>query len=145
MSLAAEVAAVEEVARELARGVRVSVVLAPQGQPRTRVFRLTDAGPGELVSVEGTGRLAELVAVSTTRGYELVVEVDGRVALSGSYDWFQSVSQYSDWVDAFDSNGTYVLRLSDVSFTSRLRVVMRASQPGVRLNFVVAKVELWGG
>jgi hypothetical protein len=97
------------------------------------------------VSVEGTGRLAELVAVSTTRGYELVVEADGRVVLSGAYDWFQSVSQYSDWVDAFDSNGTYVLRLSDISFTSRLRVLMRAVQPDARLNFVVAKVELWGG
>jgi len=144
LSMAMSIVAAEELAREVARGVKVEVSVESQKPRETKIIRLTDVEPGTIISEAGPGRLVELVAVSNTSSYELTVIVDGRIASSGLFTWYQSISQYSDWIDAFEDDGTFVLRISDVSFSTGISVYFRptASAPkGLKLSEVVAKIE----
>jgi hypothetical protein len=145
--MAMAVVATEEVAREIARGVRVEVSVGPQKPRETKVVRLTDVEPGVVISEEGSGRLVELVVVSGTKGYEMTLVVDGRVVTSGPFDWYQSLSPYSEWIDAFENNGSYILRVLDVSFSRNLvvnfRPLVSALATPFRLKEVVAKIDKW--
>ena len=144
LSMAMSIVATEEAAREVARGVKVEVSVEPQKPRKTKIIRLTDVEPGTIISEAGPGRLVELVAVSDTNSYELTVIVDGRIASSGLFTWYQSISQYSDWIDAFENNGSFVLRLTDISFSSSLVIDFRIAPSlsgSIKLREVIAKIE----
>jgi hypothetical protein len=147
LSMAMSIVAAEEVAREVARGVKVEVSVTQQRPRETKVVRLVDAEPGTIISEAGPGRLVELVVVSNTRGYELTIVADGRIIASGTFDWYQSISPYSEWIDAFENNGTFILRVSDVSFSTslsvRFRPVVSTLATPVKLKWVVAKIDKW--
>jgi hypothetical protein len=145
--MAMAIVAAEEVAREVARGVKVEVSVEPQRPSKTKVIRLVDVGPGIIVSEVGSGRLVELVVISGVKNYELTVEADGKVLSNGPFDWYQTISQYSEWVDAFENNGTFILRISDISFSTslgvRFRPVVSTLTTPVKLKEVVVKIDKW--
>jgi len=147
LSMAMAIVAAEEAAREVARGVKVEVSVEPQRPRETKVVRLVDVEPGTIISESGPGRLVELVAVSDTRGYEMTIVADGRIVASGTFDWYQSISPYSEWVDAFENNGSFILRVSDVSFSTslsvRFRPVVSTLSTLIKLKEVVAKIDKW--
>jgi hypothetical protein len=144
LSIATAIVAAEEVAREIAERVRVGVSATQQKPRETRVVRLLDVEPGSVVSETGPGRLVELVALSGTGNYELTVIADGRVVVAGTFNEYKSISQYSDWIDAFEDNGVFILRVSDVSFSTSLAVYFRpivSPAGGFKLREVLAKIE----
>ena len=124
---AVQLAIAEENARlaaeQLARGVQVKVVQTPAPAYTTRVEKKKDVEiPVTLIDETGQGKLKELIIKSSFNGYRLIVSVDGRVLYSDDYEWFQDISQEVDEIAAFESNGTYVLHLSDIAFSNRIRV-----------------------
>jgi hypothetical protein len=147
LSIATAIVASEEVAREVSRGLKVEVLADSQKRRETKVVRIVDAEPGIIISEAGPGMLVELVAVSDTRSYEMTIVADGRVVASGTFDWYQSISPYSEWIDAFENNGSFILRVSDVSFSTSLSVhfrpVVSALSTPVRLKEVVVKIDKW--
>jgi hypothetical protein len=142
LSIAVAIVAAEEVARELSRAVLT--VPAPERPRGVRVVRLVDPRPGTIVSERGPGRLAELVVISDSDNYELYVTADGVAVSSGPFSWYRSVSEYVEWIDAFENNGTFVLRVSDVPFSRSLSVYLApTAQSTVRVREVLVKIEKW--
>jgi hypothetical protein len=142
LSIAVAIVAAEEAARELSRAVLT--VPTPARPREVRVVRLVDPRPGVVVSESGPGRLVELVVLSDSGNYELYVTADGAIISSGPFSWYRSVSEYVEWIDAFEDNGTFVLRVSDVPFSRSLSVYLApTAHSPVRFREVLAKIEKW--
>jgi len=131
------------VAEEATRGAKAEAPAEQQKPGEMKIIRFTNVEPGTVISEEGSGRLVELIAVSDTDSYELTVTVDGRTVSSGLFSWYKSISQYSDWIDAFEDNGSFVLRLTDIPFSSSLSIDLRFAPPSSNMKFreVMAKIE----
>jgi hypothetical protein len=142
LSMAIAVVAAEEAAREVARALAPARGVA---RPRSvRVVRLVDPRPGAILSESGPGRLDELVVISDSGNYELSVTADDVAVSSGPFSWYRSVSEYVEWIDAFEDNGTFVLRVSDIPFSRSLSVYFApTAQSPVRVREVLAKIEKW--
>lgn len=141
LRLAFAIAAAEEV-RPVAE-VRTAGV-APKAS-RTRVFQYTDVLMPFSIGFDGPACLDELVVESTTNSILVDLSIDGSTRLTAPYSWFQQVSQLSDWIDAFSSDSSYVLRLADLCFSKRLEVTFTpiatlGSAQSQKLSKVVAKL-----
>ena len=131
LALAFQIVAAEEGARQssealaeaLAGGASVQVQVSPSAA-RTRRLLLRDVElPNVVADVRGGGRVRELVLKSKTKAFGLYVEVDGEALYNDDFSWFSSVSQEMEGVDAFEEDGIYVLRLSDISFAESFKAV----------------------
>jgi len=143
LTMAMSVVMAEEIARRIAKQSRAV------GEPKRKmkVIRVRDVEPGNVLDVPGSGVLREFVAVSGTNNFLLDVIVDGELLTSGDFNWYRSISEFSDWIDAFESDGSFVVRLSDIDFSERLLV---RYQPGsgltgrqARLSDMLAKIEFY--
>jgi len=133
-STAIAVVMAEEIARKLS-----STATKPR---ETRVIRITDAVSDTAISEDGSGKLIELVVISDSREYSVSIAIDNATVIDGSFEWYQSVSQYMDWIDAFEDNGSFVLRVTDLSFSSNLKISLKiTSQGNVRFREIIAKIE----
>lgn len=159
LALAFQIVAAEEGARQsseslaeaLAGKVSVQVQVAPSAT-RTRRLLLRDVElPRVIADVRGGGRVKELVLKSKTKAFGLYVEVDGETLYNDDFSWFSSVSQEMEGVDAFEEDGAYVLRLSDISFTESFKAtawpalsVLLAGQR-VRLDEALCVIDVSAG
>lgn len=133
-SLAIGVVMAEEIARKLS-----STTTKPR---ETRVIRITDAVSDTVLSEDGSGKLIEMVVISDSREYSVSIAIDNATVMDGSFDWYQSISQYMDWIDAFEDNGSFVLRVADLSFSSSLKISLKTSSTGsVKFREIIAKIE----
>jgi len=133
-STAISVVMAEEIARKL---------LSTTSKPReTRVIRIADAVSDTAISEDGSGKLIELVVISDSREYSVSITIDNATVMDGSFDWYQSVSQYTDWIDAFEDNGSFVLRITDLSFSSSIKISLKiTSQGSIKFREIIAKIE----
>jgi len=124
-------------AEELKDELREALGKAGRLVTRTVVMRdVVLEGVSDLLKVSGKGRVREAVIVSDTTSYDVYVEVDGRSVLNHSFDDLALLSDVLEFVDALSRNGSYLLRLSELSFLSGcvVRVKPRGS---VRLSQVL--------
>jgi len=134
LMLASAILAAEEASRKLS-----STIAKPR---ETRVVRITDAESDTVISEDGPGKLIELVVISDSREYGVSIAIDNTTIMDGSFDWYQSVSQYMDWIDAFEDNGSFILRVTGLLFSSNLKISLRIASPGnVRFREIIAKIE----
>jgi hypothetical protein len=147
LELAAKIVAAEESARLIAEELagKISVEVSPTPPTFSKVIRMTDIPlPYTLVDEVGSGCLKELVIKSKSKDYTLIILVDGSELYDNSYSWFQGLSQMTEEIDAFEENGSYVLRLSDIHFAESLEVtvapVMKTSAS--KLDEVFCKIDL---
>jgi len=118
LELAFAIAAAEEV-RPVAE---VHTTVATQKTSRTRVFQYTDISMPFSISFDGPACLDELVVESTDSNFLVDLSIDGETKLTAPYSWFQQVSQLSDWIDAFSSDSSYILRLAGLCFSKKLTI-----------------------
>jgi len=115
-------------AEEMARS-RVEVEVKPKPAPVERVRSLVWHGRsvpfGTLIDESGCGVLRELVVKNGDKYFGLEVVVDGVYVYHKSWDEFNAISEYVDEVAAFEDDGTYILHLSDIKFSSMIKVVLR--------------------
>jgi hypothetical protein len=142
LELAFAIVAAEE-ARHSAE-VRTAVATTPSVS-RTVVFQYTDVPMPFSVGFDGPACLDELVVESTTSNLLVDLSIDGRTRLTAPYSWFQQVSHLSNWIDAFSSDNSYVLRLAGLCFSKRLAISFTpmeaiGADQTVRLSKVVAKL-----
>ena len=76
----------------------------------------------DFINLLGVGRVRELVLITDLPDFELHVEVDGRLLIRHSFDELSSISQVMEEVDAFEKDGAYVVRLSNIRFTNNCKV-----------------------
>jgi hypothetical protein len=138
LELAAKIAAAEEGAR-LAAIQRVQVEVPPAPPTFSRVIRLTDVRiPETIVEEPGCGCLKELVIRSGDASYILRVYADGLELYHNSYTWFKNISQTVEEIDAFEEDGTYTLRLSDIHFTKGIKII---AEPAITTLTAAQKLE----
>lgn len=148
LELAAKIAAAEENARLIAEKLaeRVTVEVTPTPPTFSKTIRMTDVPlPYTLVDELGSGCLKEFVVKSRFKDYSLIVLVDGSDLYRNSYDWFQRISQSVEEIDAFEEDGTYVLRLSDIHFAKSLKIVaipFMTIMTTLKLDEVFCKIDL---
>ena len=134
LMLASAILAAEEASRKL--------TAKPLKPRETKVVRITEAVSDTVVSEDGPGRLAELVVISDSKEYLLSIAINNATVMDGSFDWYQTISSYTDWIDAFEDNGSFILRATNLFFSSNLKISLRASSPGsVRFREIIAKIE----
>jgi len=124
-------------AEELKDEVREA--LGKAGRLVTRTVAMRDVvleGVLDLLKVSGKGMVREAVIVSDTTSYDVYVEVDGRSVLNHSFDELVLLSDVLEYVDALSRDGSYLLRLSELSFLSGC-VVRVKPRGNVRLNQVL--------
>ncbi len=143
LMMAMSVVVAEEIARRTAKQSRT----VDESKRKVKVIRIRDVEPGTVLDVPGSGVLRELVVVCGANNFLLDVVVDGELLTSGDFDWYSSISGFSEWIDAFENDGSYVIRLSNIYFSERL-VVRYQPSPGlmgqqVKLSDVLAKIELY--
>jgi hypothetical protein len=142
------VVAAEENARLVAEKLaeKVTVEVTPTPPTFSKTVRMTDIPlPYTLVDETGSGCLKELVVKSRFKDYSLIVLVDGSDLYRNSYDWFQRISQSVEEIDAFEEDGTYVLRLSDIHFAKSLKIVaipFMTITTTLKLDEVFCKIDL---
>jgi hypothetical protein len=79
-----------------------------------------------VVNETGYGALKELLLRSTTANYTLVVRRDGSTVIEKTWADYSSDSKYLIDIDAFQDavDGSYILKLSNISFTQSLQVTL---------------------
>jgi hypothetical protein len=147
VDLALAIALVEELAEETAERVseRVSVAVptvpAVQALPSTEVFDYTDVRLPATHDIRCPAKLREAIIVSDKPDVLVDLAVDGISMLHGDFRSLSRISQYSDWVDVFENNGVYVIRLADISCRERLTLDVNALNHDVRVERVLLKID----
>ena len=125
--------------------VTTPVVTAVQVMPSTEVLDYTDVRLPATYDIRCPATLREAVIVSDKPGVIIDLVVDGAIVLHGDFRSLSRISQYSDWVDAFENNGVYVIRLVDISCRERLTLDVNALHD-VRAERILLKIDrLWKG
>ena len=137
LNWALTIVAAEENARLTAESIaeKIQVEVTPTPPLTSRVVRKVNVKiPDTLIDEVGSGCLKELVIKSSFKDYVLRVYVDGSELYHNNYTWFQDMSQKVEEIDAFEENGTYILRLSDINFAKNLKIIAEPSTTTLTLQ-----------
>jgi len=78
-----------------------------------------------LIDVTGTGKVRELVLLTDKPDFDMYVEIDSRAVINHSFTELQDVSEAMEEVDAFDRDGEYVVRFTNLSFLNRFLALIK--------------------
>jgi hypothetical protein len=152
LDLALAIALAEELAEETAERVRekvsvtMTVMPAMQVTPSTEVVDHTDVRLPATYDIRCPATVREAVIVSNKPDVLVDLEVDGVTMLYSDFKSLSKISQYSEWIDAVENNGVYVIRLSDISCRERLSLVVSSLNQDVKVERVLFKIDrLHGG
>ncbi len=147
LDLALAIALAEELAEETAErvseriGVVVPAVPVAQAVPSTEVHDYADVRLPATYDIKCPATVSEAVIVSDKPDVLIDLAVDGVSVLYEDFRSLSKISQYSEWIDAIENNGIYVIRLSDISCKERLSLTVNALNHDVRVERVLLKVE----
>jgi len=122
LNWALTIVAAEENARLMAETIaeKIQVEVTPTPTLTSKIIRKVNINiPDTLIDEVGSGHLKELVIKTSSKNYILRVYVDESELYHNTYTWFQNISQEVEEIDAYEENGTYILRLSDINFTKK--------------------------
>jgi len=125
LNWALTIAAAEENARLTAESIaeKIQVEVTPTPSLTSRVVRKVNVKiPDTLIDEVGSGCLKELVIKTSFKDYILRVYVDNLELYHNTYTWFENISQQVEEIDAFEDNGIYVLRLSNINFANGIKI-----------------------
>jgi len=131
----------EEFAREIGETIAEKVP-----RPERFITRVFDRKNVEIprvfspVDVNVAGRLRELAMVSPTSDFRLMVERDRRLEIDRSYTELAEISPYLTFIDAFQSNSLYVVRLGEMRWVNLFRIEIITPE-AVRFNHIFARWE----
>ena len=108
-------AAVDKLAREITEAIPELPSIATKKVEHVR--RVIDRA-FEVAKVRGRGRLREVMLIVNTTNLRLELVVDNRDVFPSHNDLNDliAVSPYLKYLDVFESDGTYVVRVSDIHF-----------------------------
>jgi hypothetical protein len=104
---------VEEVSSEIARRIKIP-------RPREELTRIVDKKDipvrhsFEVIRSRTRGRLRELMLKASSKNFSLYVLLDNVVWLDKSYDEFAAISQHLENIDAYEEDGSYVVRIGEM-------------------------------
>jgi len=83
-------------------------------------------GQWEMCDLKGVGKLHELLIVTTTSNFSLLLEVDGK-RTEKTYTQYSEESEYIDEIVAIQSNSNYRIHLSDIPFSKHLYILVKGT------------------
>ena len=129
-TLAASIVAAEEMARELKRTYRVKekAIGKKYRTEKIELPRQTVSGRLSIASVEGTGKIREIFIESSSQDIVVVLMVDGVNMVPGhaSLSDLENMSPHLVYLDCFSTNGSYVVKVSNISFTEGFELFIKA-------------------
>jgi len=109
----------EGVEKRLAAIERVTAPL------KTTVTRLKQVQiPKLLIDLKGRGHLKAFMIKSGRSDFRVRLYADGLELYNNDYSWFEAVSQEVAEIAAFESDGLYVLSISDVKFAKSFKLIV---------------------
>jgi len=147
LNWALTIVAAEENARLMAETIaeKIQVEVTPTPTLTSKIIRKVNINiPDTLIDEVGSGHLKELVIKTSSKNYILRVYVDESELYHNTYTWFQNISQEVEEIDAYEENGTYILRLSDINFTKNLKIIAEPSitiLPLQKINELFCKID----
>jgi len=78
--------------------------------------------PFEVINISGSGELKSIVIKNNNKNFSLKIIADNNVLYDKSWDEYSTISEYIEDIDAFEYNGTYILRISDIKFYKNLLI-----------------------
>ena len=150
LDLASAVASAEEVANKLAellkQLVAVGAVVGERAKSTKVIIRKSVEIPATVYEVGGDGVIEELNIISSFKDYMIVIKSGGSTVLTATWDDLSSVSEYVNWVAAYEDGGKYVLALKNVHFTNGASVYVapthRLGDVKKRLDHVLVKTNI---
>ena len=150
LDLATAVASAEEVANQLAellkQLVTVEAVVGERAKSTKVIIRKSVEIPATVYEVGGDGVIEELNIISSFKEYMIVIKSGGSTVLTATWDDLSSVSEYVNWVVAYEDGGKYVLALKNVYFTGGASVyvtpIHRLGDVRKRLDHVIVKTNI---
>jgi hypothetical protein len=131
--------------------VLVALAEESQGRPAevrapTKTTKVVKEGdvqiPDTVLYEEGSGTLTELVVVSDRKEFALTAYADGVLLIEGDFTDLQLISPRSEWVDAYEEDGAYVVRISNVNFRESVKIDVRPTAEPFKLKQVFARLDL---
>ncbi len=102
---------------------------------------ITVNGENTIIDEDGYGVLSELVIKADSQDFEVQVYSNMDPLIYGSYSNYTGISPQVVEVDAFEADGIYVFRVSDIDFEERLIVKIRTTAP-VSFQAIFAKYKI---
>lgn len=133
------VVAAEEAARELAERVAEPVPKPERLVTRTldrRGFEITSAT--ELIYSNRPGRLREFSMVSDTGRFTVVMMVDGARRIDRRFSELAEMSEFMETIDAYNADGKYVLRVSDIKWAREFSLIIIPERVTVKVENALA-------
>jgi len=93
---------------------------------QTRSFVLKDQVVDKVfsfLSLEGRGKIRELVLISDSPSFNIYIEVDGRSLINHSFNDLAKISELMEDIDVV-TNDYYVVRVANISFLNKASVVI---------------------
>jgi len=120
LELAFTIVSAEEVANKLAELLKqlvVEAVVRERAKSTKVIIRKSVEIPATVYEVSGDGDIEELNVISSFKDYMIVIKSGGSTVLTATWDDLSSVSEYVDWVVAYEDDSKYVLAIKNVHFT----------------------------
>jgi len=83
----------------------------------------------DIVESKIAGSLREMIIVSPTKNFSVIIVADGILKLRRDFGSLLEISQYLESIDAFEKNGGYVLRLSNISWIENILITIYVDEP----------------
>ncbi len=102
---------------------------------------ITVNGEDTIIDKQGYGVLQELMLKAESQDFEVKVYSNMYPLIYGSYNRYTRISPQVEEVDAFEVDGVYVFRVSDIDFEERLIVKVSTTEP-IRFQAIFAKYKI---
>ena len=84
-------------------------------------------GAIELLNIKSPGTIIELLVVATSSDYFIRIESDGKPVISDSFLDLNFISNYSNTIDAYVSDGKYIVSLTNIHFSEKIAVSIKGN------------------
>lgn len=135
----------QRIRRAIGKGIPLSIVLIDElereveralkkVQPRDVVTKFIDQdnvrvlGVRDVISVKGRGWLKELTIKAEPKDFSIIMLADGSKRLNRTFEELRAISEYLEFVDAFDVEGEHVVRIKDIKWASDFLLTISTSE-----------------
>lgn len=81
----------------------------------------------ELLNIKSSGVIKELLIVANSNNYSVHIEADGKTVISDSFTDLNFISNYSNTIDAYVSNGKYIVSLTNIHFSEKILISIKGN------------------
>lgn len=111
-------------------------------KPKTSIVSYNNIQiPKTILYVDGSGKVDELVIVSSSKDYAIEVVADDEQLYDNEWDWFNMITEVVEEISAFVNDSKFILHLSDIKFTENIMVRLKPTSNPITVDTIFIKLE----